>query len=271
MSATQAHPAEAPPKILTPEYYAQMDAAEERLGWYRGMREMLVRMAEAYGPSSRPMHILDAGCGVGGLLTRLDRLAAPGHLVGLDLASEALRYCRQRSSFALVESSVVPLPFASSSFDVITCADVLQHIDEGDDQRTLEEFFRVLRPGGVLVLRVARGWGDPTYSHRYYELDGLAGQFRGAGFSVEKATFVNRISYWFQSARRRVDSGFRGEGLPQLPPSGAAAVFSPAWWKDKLIYRFLRQEAEALAGTPRTFSRGNAVLVVGRKRAASDS
>ena len=56
------------------------------------------------------------------------------------------------------------LPFADGSFDLTTSFDVLQHLAPGGDRRAAAEMLRVLRPGGIAVLRTnGRGlWPAPN-------------------------------------------------------------------------------------------------------------
>ncbi|MFY9487724.1 MAG: class I SAM-dependent methyltransferase [Solirubrobacterales bacterium] len=44
------------------------------------------------------------------------------------------------------------LPYDEASFDNVVCASVLEHIGRGKDSTALSEFFRVLKPGGTLLL-----------------------------------------------------------------------------------------------------------------------
>jgi ubiquinone/menaquinone biosynthesis C-methylase UbiE len=254
------------PRIFTSEYYSRIHALEEKHGWYRGMRDVTLRLVDRYRNCSGSMRILDAGCGTGGLLAALERFARPGGLlVGVDLAPEALQFSRERTGSGLVLSSVVPLPFAESSFDLITCSDVLQHVDEGQDREALEDFFRVLRPAGVLILRVAAGVGSPSLSHRYYRAESLARQLQDAGFIVEKASYLNQLSYWAQSLRRRANPDFRVEGLPEAPPGGPGRCLSVAWWKNKITLHCLRWEAQWLCQPGRRYRRGTSIICVARK------
>ena len=54
--------------------------------------------------------------------------------------------------FERVQGSMSEMPLASSSLDFVFCCEVLHHNDEQSLRRTFAEIFRVLRPGGMLVM-----------------------------------------------------------------------------------------------------------------------
>jgi SAM-dependent methyltransferase len=93
---------------------------------------------------------LDLGCGDGRLTVELD---ADG-LTAADVSAEALRRAAPRLAAkraALVELEPdAPLPFDDGSFDLVLCAETLEHVR--DVQLLLSELRRVLRPGGRLAL-----------------------------------------------------------------------------------------------------------------------
>jgi predicted SAM-dependent methyltransferase len=70
-----------------------------------------------------------------------------------------------------------PYPFQANSFDEIYCYHVLEHVD--DMIATVKELYRIMKPGGVLFVRVPHAsccttaWGDPTHKrffvHRSFE------------------------------------------------------------------------------------------------------
>ena len=91
---------------------------------------------------------LDLGCG-DGLLSGLLRAR---ELTLADVSAVALeRAARRLPAATPVELSPdAPLPFAESTFDLVLCAETLEHVR--DVQLLLSEARRVLRPGGALAL-----------------------------------------------------------------------------------------------------------------------
>lgn len=101
--------------------------------------------------------VLDVGCGIGQVLYPFVALKnAVG--VGLDQTSHACRMGRdfytehvEGARVSFVCGIAEKLPFPSSSFDVVNCGLALPYMDNA---RAIEEVARVLRPGGVLLLKI---------------------------------------------------------------------------------------------------------------------
>lgn len=88
-------------------------------------------------------HILDAGAGDGSLVRQLQSEVAHALVRGIDLAPK---------SADVEQGDITNLSYASSSFDTAFCAEVIEHLSPEDTARVLRELWRVLMPGGVLVL-----------------------------------------------------------------------------------------------------------------------
>jgi len=74
--------------------------------------------------------VLDAGCGEGETLERLSGIL-PARPVGLDLNPESVEFAKQRLPEAeLSVGNLLELPFADSSFDLVLCLEVLEHLPE---------------------------------------------------------------------------------------------------------------------------------------------
>lgn len=207
------------------EEYRRMYEAEETQWWYAGMRAItaalldpaLARRGEA---ATRP-RILDAGCGTG---NNLRHLSARGVAVGVDLSDEALRFCLGRG-VAAVRGNVLSLPFADGTFDCVTSFDVLYHAWVTDDRAAVRELVRVLRPGGVLLVRVPALkalWGahdEAVQSRHRYTRAEVADLLRDAGLVVERATYANTLLFPLLLLRRTADrlSGRHGSDVGFLP------------------------------------------------------
>ena len=94
-------------------------------------------------------HLLDAACGTGNYTLALPRGGAS--VSGVDASAVMLGAARTRSStVAWVQAHVEWLPFASASFDAITCVNAVHHF--GDVERAFAEFHRALKRGGRLAI-----------------------------------------------------------------------------------------------------------------------
>src|SRR3954468_14211739 len=104
--------------------YLVMAAVEGRHWWYGGMRAISASILNLVYAGRRDLAILDAGCGSGGNLRFLRRY---GSVIGVDLAAEALALGRENAPSDLARASVLQLPFAEASFDLVTSFEVLYH------------------------------------------------------------------------------------------------------------------------------------------------
>jgi len=129
--------------------------------WRAGQERRLQMIVTAAGERIRG-RILENGCGVGIYLEHL----APygGVLVGLEVdferAWEAHTRCAQ-----IVQAVGEALPFPEASLDLIISHEVLEHVS--DDEVSIQEMVRALRPGGRLVIFLPNR-GYPFETHGIY-------------------------------------------------------------------------------------------------------
>lgn len=129
--------------------------------WRAGQDRRLSIIREAAGERASGNVLVD-GCGVGSYLVRLSENAT--FCVGLDIEIERAIEAHGKGP-STVGGAGEFLPFPSSSFDLVLSHEVLEHVQ--NDQQTINEIVRVLKPGGRLVLFVPNR-GYPFETHGIY-------------------------------------------------------------------------------------------------------
>jgi demethylmenaquinone methyltransferase / 2-methoxy-6-polyprenyl-1,4-benzoquinol methylase len=113
---------------------------------------------EALGRAGlRPgMCVLDVGTGTGLLAREIVHVLGPsGGVIGLDPSAKMMAAGRGRTNVRLVQGVGERLPFPDAHFDFVTMGYALRHVADLD--QTFEEYFRVLRPhGSLLLLEITR-------------------------------------------------------------------------------------------------------------------
>src|SRR5437867_4040454 len=113
--------------------------------WTRGLERRLEIMRRYVDLENRS--ILDIGCGVGAFVRRLREFST--RVAGIDVDRERVTEGgKVVADLALAVGE--RLPFADGTFDIVLLHEVLEHVT--DDQATLREACRVLRPGGRVVV-----------------------------------------------------------------------------------------------------------------------
>ncbi len=122
------------------------------LGRHRRLLAEFVTLSGARGGE----HALDIGCGPGKLVRALGAAVGPGGAaVGIDPSATAIADNRRRDRAAQHRYEVGPaqdLPLPDAAFDVVTCTFVMHHIPEAQRTAALAQMWRVLRPGGRVLL-----------------------------------------------------------------------------------------------------------------------
>jgi SAM-dependent methyltransferase len=248
--------------------YADLYALEESFWWFAGMREITAALLDPFCARERDRLILDAGCGTGGNISWLARYAGNGRVIGIDLAAEALKFCAVSQQGSLVRASTTDLPFADSSFDLVTSFDVLVQLPgEGADEQGMREIYRVLRSGGVAFVRVAAyewmrsGHDEALATQRRYTLDELNGRMRNAGFNILRATYANTLLLPAAAVRRLllkpIGLANKGSDVTPLPPR--------LEWLNRALANALLGEARILKNPRASLPAGLSAICIAEK------
>ena len=229
--------------------------------WYGGMRAIAASMIDAAYAGRRDLDILDAGCGSGGNAQFLGRY---GSVTGIDLAAEALALGRASVRGGLAQASVLALPCADASFDLVTSFDVLYHRAVPDERTALCEAWRVLRPGGRLLLRLPayqfllRRHDREVHTRRRYTSGHVRVLVQASGYAIERCTYINTLLFPLAVAQQLAE-----RALPRFAPHGSTLLPPSAALNEALRWP-LAAEAAWVAGG-RSFPFGLSVLCLARK------
>lgn len=180
------------------DLYEDLYTKEHTHWWHVGKRTIVYGLLDRYlpnGPSSESRQALDLGCGTGLNLEGLEQYA---RATGTDYFEEALHFCRARGHTMLCKADAVDLPFPDATFDIITALDVLEHLD--DDYAALKELWRVMKPGGILIVSVPSYrflwtyWDDILGHRRRYTTGMMRKVATRAGFRTRKLTYSNMLT-----------------------------------------------------------------------------
>jgi len=145
-----------------PEYWGRVNADD--LDWVRRDQASRTAFLERFRQSGR---ILDVGCGLGLFLLALDPTRWDRY--GIEVMLPAYREAQRRlGADRIVTEDLSAAVLPDAQFDVITFWDVLEHLPDPVD--ALRQSFRMLRPGGLLLVRapnsasyLARRFGADWY------------------------------------------------------------------------------------------------------------
>jgi ubiquinone/menaquinone biosynthesis C-methylase UbiE len=208
---------------MEPQEYELMFEVELGHWWYLGMEKITRTILDQWQPAGSTSSVLDAGCGTGAAMSTY--LADYGSVTGIDVSPLALSFCRKRNLTSLSLASVSSIPFPADSFDLVTSFDVLYEQSVPRDLAALAEFHRVLRPGGLTLLRLPsydwlRGQHDrTTHTARRYTVSQVKHLLLQSGFQPLRVTYANTFLFPLALAKRLLERIF-----PPAQPSSDLSV-----------------------------------------------
>jgi SAM-dependent methyltransferase len=200
-----------------PEYDSYVDHAAQR------KRNWLLQKAIDYGIDKRchfvTRHkrqgsVLDIGCATGTFLLGMRR-QGPWQTYGVELTDAVAQIARERHGLTVFTGTVEQAAYPAAMFDAVTLWDVFEHLH--DPAGSLREIRRILKPDGVLVIRVPNlaSWDAALFGVYWAGLDSprhlyvftpqtVSQLLQQAGFAVLKhssaigsyMTFVLSIRFW---------------------------------------------------------------------------
>ncbi|MBV6458155.1 MAG: Ubiquinone biosynthesis O-methyltransferase [Fimbriimonadaceae bacterium] len=235
--------------------YARLFEAENNYWWYVARRHCAATLLSRH--TAPDATVLDLGCGTGALMTELS--AKGMKPVGIDMSPQALGFSKSRGLPGLVLARGEAIPIKSDAVPAVIALDVYEHIQ--DDCAALAETFRILQPGGSLVLSVPAFrwlWGphDVALMHyRRYSKKEILGKLSTAGFSIESASYAIFFLFPAVVLSRLIDRALNRNAEVRLPKVPA--------WANRWLIALQRLETRLLLSFPLPW--GSSVVVVAKK------
>lgn len=126
-----------------------MFEVEDRMWWYKTLHDRVIEEIKSYSADYRDLSVLDAGCGTGGLLTRL-RAEGINAIEGFDYNEHAVEFSKSRG-LPVSRKDITGFDYPPESFDVIITDDVLYQFHDPQLLGALGCIYRALKPGGIFI------------------------------------------------------------------------------------------------------------------------
>jgi len=225
---------------MQPDEYATMFRVEETHWWYRALHRLILETLEAELPDWRDKKILDAGCGTGAILQRLGN---PEKNVGIDLAPEAISFCRERGLTNVREGNVCALPFEDASFDAVISSSVLYHAWVSDIAGAIREMYRVLRPGGVVLINVPAfrflhsAHDDAVMTAQRFRKPEIRKLLQNENFRIRRLTYWTSLLFPLAVAARTLGASQMGRDFESNGSSFLQRAFSGTMTMERFLLR----------------------------------
>lgn len=165
--------------------------SESNFFWFLARRDLLLRIIKKYPLNTK---ILDIGCSSGQLLLELKKIGYQ-NIYGLDISPEAITIAKNNGLNNVYHGNANKINFPDNYFNIIIASDILEHLN--DDMAAMQEWSRLLKPGGIILLAV------PAWKFLYSYLDKIAKHYRRYSKQdlkniIKKNENLNiiKINYW---------------------------------------------------------------------------
>jgi SAM-dependent methyltransferase len=239
--------------------YEQMYRVEDWHWWFVSRRRIAAALLDQWLEPEPGDRVLDVGCGTGGNLAALARW---GRVSAIDVSGCPLEFARRRRSAGLSQASALVLPYPDQTFSLITAFDLLYHQWINDDERAIGEIYRVLKPGGWLLVTdsaMPMLWSahDELYFARErYTLSKMRQKLGKAGFQPRRCSYTNFLLLPVATLVRLVMRWLPGAVEVELGPTPR--------WLNRVLVAIRDLEILWLRGN-RTLPAGSSLICLAQK------
>lgn len=141
---------------LPPHWLIQMVIGNPRRDRFAASGHVLAsffaELIKQHLPTVEHPSVMDFGCGCGRVARALPEYL-PGEVFGCDITADAIEWCQQNlPGTYLMSAENPPLAVEDSRIDALYAFSVMTHLDEDHQDAWLEEWLRLVKPGGLLLV-----------------------------------------------------------------------------------------------------------------------
>ncbi len=182
-------------------------------------------------PEVKGKSILDAACGPGKYAEIL--ISQGANLTGFDISPRMIEFAKERnkdSGTFFVHDLTQPLEMLENeSFDIVLCALAMHYVQ--DWTLTIKEFYRVLKPKGLLIMSIEHPFFEFNYfkSTKYFDVEPVKCTWRGFGKPIEINSYRRPLN---ECISPLTDNGFYIDKLLEPKPVAEFEKYDPKHFKE---------------------------------------
>jgi glycosyltransferase involved in cell wall biosynthesis/ubiquinone/menaquinone biosynthesis C-methylase UbiE len=119
-------------------------------------KRVRIKNVLSLAPPKENQEVLDIGCGIGTFVIEYSKHGA--QVTGLDVSQGVLDVANElfasygKGKARFVQGNATSLPFPDARYDLVICADLVEHLSPKDYLKMLQESWRILKEGGKLAI-----------------------------------------------------------------------------------------------------------------------
>lgn len=182
-------------------------------------------------PEVEGKSILDAACGPGKYAEIL--ISQGANLTGFDMSPRMIEFAKERnkdSGTFFVHDLTNPFEMLKNeSFDIVLCALAMHYVQ--DWALTIQEFYRVLKPKGLIIMSIEHPFFEFNYfkSTKYFEVEPVKCTWRGFGKPIEINSYRRPLN---ECITPLTDNGFYIDKLIEPKPVAEFQKYDPKHFKE---------------------------------------
>src|SRR6185295_13918370 len=178
------------------QYYAEYFELERAHWWFR-VREKIIEdfLIKSIDPTS-PLKILNVGAATG---RTSELLGKYGEVTSIEYDQDCCTFTSEKLGIPILQGSILELPFADFSFDLVCAFDVIEHVE--DDAKGVSEMVRVCKQGGIIYITVPafnKLWSHHdvvNHHYRRYVMPDILKLFARFNGEVTHKTYFNSLLF----------------------------------------------------------------------------